>query len=201
MMTMTTMTMRLRQACIALFVLAPLCGCYESRQESAPSQAAPPQETAPRTKIRRATAFIDAKSGSSVSGTATFSYDESKGSVALDLQLQGAPPGTHALHIHEVGDCSAEDGSSAGSHWNPTHEDHGKWGQAPFHLGDIGNIEVDAEGKGSVSMSTDMWEIGTGSPKDILGKSVILHEKPDDFMTQPTGAAGGRIGCGVIEAS
>jgi len=119
--------------------------------------------------------------------------------IDLQVTVQQAPAGTHAVHIHENGDCSAPDASSAGGHWNPTGEDHGEWDVAPHHLGDIGNLEVGEDGEGSLSLSTDKWSMGTGADNDILGKAVIVHAAADDFTSQPTGAAGGRIGCGVIK--
>ena len=70
---------------------------------------------------------------------------------------------------------------------------------APHHLGDIGNLEVGEDGEGSLTLSTDKWTMGSGADNDILGKAVIVHAGADDFTTQPTGAAGGRIGCGVIK--
>jgi Cu-Zn family superoxide dismutase len=114
------------------------------------------------------------------------------------VTLEQAPPGEHAVHIHETGDCSADDGSSAGGHWNPTSQDHGRWDAAPFHLGDIGNVVVNEEGDGSLSLITDRWTMGGGGPNDIMGLAVIVHADPDDFTSQPSGAAGVRIGCGVI---
>jgi len=148
-------------------------------------------------KTKNAMATINSKSGSNVSGKVTFS--ELDGNVTMKAIIKGASPGDHAIHIHLEGDCSAEDGSSAGGHWNPTGEDHGKWNQAPFHRGDIGNINVDSEGEGRISRTTDLWCIGCGDvSKDILGKSIIIHQGPDDFSTQPAGAAGPRIGCGEI---
>jgi Cu-Zn family superoxide dismutase len=80
-----------------------------------------------------------------------------------------------------------------------THE-HGKWDNGAHHLGDIGNIEVQPDGSGTVTLTTDKWTIGTGQPNDIVGKAIIVHEKQDDFQTQPTGNAGGRVGCGVVTA-
>jgi len=143
------------------------------------------------------TATIEPKSGSSLTGTARFT--EQDGQVTLTLEVEGAPPGELAVHLHQIGDCSAEDGTSAGPHWNPGAVDHGQWGHAPFHLGDIGNVQVGPDGYGSLTLTTDLWSIGTGEDNDILGRAIIIHEKADDFTTQPTGAAGGRIGCGVIE--
>ncbi|HXH86347.1 MAG TPA: superoxide dismutase family protein, partial [Nitrospira sp.] len=118
----------------------------------------------------RATASIDPKSGSQLTGSATFTNEN--GQVSLEIDLKNAPPGEHGVHIHEIGDCSAEDGTSAGGHWNPAGHDHGKWGEEPFHLGDIGNIMVGEDGTGSLKMSTDLWSIGTGQDNDVVGKAV-----------------------------
>ena len=145
-----------------------------------------------------AQAVIAPKSGSAVSGNVSFS--EHEGIVTMKAIVRGASPGDHAIHIHVEGDCSAEDGSSAGGHWNPTGEDHGKWNSSAFHRGDIGNIAVGRDREGRISRTTDLWCIGCEDPsKDILGKAIIIHAGIDDFSTQPSGAAGARIGCGVIE--
>jgi Cu-Zn family superoxide dismutase len=147
---------------------------------------------------KKAEAILIAKSGSKVSGSVSFS--ERDGVVTMKAMVRGASPGDHAIHIHVEGDCSAEDGSSAGGHWNPTEEDHGRWNGDSFHRGDIGNIEVGKDGKGRISRTTELWCIGCEDPKkDILGKAIIIHAGIDDFSTQPSGAAGARIGCGVIE--
>jgi Cu-Zn family superoxide dismutase len=148
-------------------------------------------------QTRVAVAPIGPASGSALTGMATFT--ESEGTVTLELTLENASPGTHGVHIHEIGDCNATDASSAGGHWNPTGEEHGKWGEPPFHLGDIGNVEVGEEGRGSLRMSTDKWSVGEGSGHDVVGKSVVVHSGADDFTTQPAGDSGERIGCGVIQ--
>jgi superoxide dismutase, Cu-Zn family len=149
-----------------------------------------------RREAPRITAQLEPTRGNQASGAAIF-LSESAG-VTLQLSLQNAPPGVHAVHLHETGDCSAHDASSAGGHWNPTAAEHGRWGKPPFHLGDIGNVEVGQDGTGSLNLTSDLWTIGTAADNDILGKAVIVHAKPDDFETQPTGAAGDRIACGVI---
>jgi superoxide dismutase, Cu-Zn family len=147
-------------------------------------------------KRKKAIAVIESKSGSHLTGKATFL--EVNGKVTLKLKIKGAEPGTHAVHLHEKGDCAAPDGASAGGHWNPTHEDHGKWVTPPFHHGDIGNVEVGVGGRGTLTLTTDLWTIGGAMETDVVGKGIIVHAKADDFMTQPTGNAGGRIGCGVV---
>jgi Cu-Zn family superoxide dismutase len=137
------------------------------------------------------------KSGSNVNGTAEFS--EKNGKVTVTAKISGLKPGVHAIHIHEKADCSAADASSAGGHWNPTFKKHGKWGSAEHHKGDIGNFTADASGNGQITLSTDEWCIGCGDTnKDILGKGLIVHEGADDFTTQPTGNAGGRVACTAI---
>ncbi|MGB8376422.1 MAG: superoxide dismutase family protein [Salegentibacter sp.] len=145
------------------------------------------------------TVNLQSKSGSDASGTVTFT--EENGEVTMEADVSGLKEGKHGIHIHEKGDCSADDGSSAGGHWNPTDEQHGKWGDSEgYHKGDIGNIEVDADGNGHLSMTTDEWCIGCDDAnKNIVGKSIIVHEGADDFKSQPSGASGKRVACGTIE--
>ena len=141
---------------------------------------------------------LEPKSNSKASGKMYF--EELDGVVTLEAKFIGLEPGTHAIHIHEKADCSSPDGKSAGGHWNPTFESHGKWGdENGYHKGDIGNIEADESGQAKLIMKTDEWCIGCGDEaKDILGKSIIVHQGADDFVSQPTGNAGGRISCGGI---
>jgi Cu-Zn family superoxide dismutase len=146
---------------------------------------------------KKAVAKIEAKSGSSVSGTVTFI--EKDGIVVMKAALSGLSEGNHAIHSHAIGDCSAPDGKSAGGHWNPTSENHGKWMEAPFHIGDIGNLVVGADGTGTIERETNLWSIGgKGANKNVVGHAIIIHEGPDDFSSQPSGAAGPRVGCGEI---
>lgn len=140
---------------------------------------------------------FEAKSNSKVAGTATFI--EKNGKVTFEAKLTGLKPGVHAIHIHEKSDCSAPDGSSAGGHWNPTFKKHGKWGVGEYHKGDIGNFTADANGNGSIKLTTDEWSIGgEDQTKNILGKGLIVHEGADDFTSQPAGNAGARVACTAI---
>ncbi len=118
--------------------------------------------------------------------------------VAIVAHIVDAPPGTHGLHVHEVGDCSAPDFKSAGGHFNPTGAIHGAPTDAEHHAGDLGNIEVGEDGTAHVELTSAMLTVEEG-PNSVVGRAVVLHEKADDFVTQPTGAAGGRIACGVVE--
>jgi Cu-Zn family superoxide dismutase len=144
-----------------------------------------------------AVANIMAKTKSNVNGTITFT--EIDGKVKMTVDISGLTPGDHGIHIHAIGDCVAADGSSAGGHWNPTNVGHGKWGIAPFHKGDIGNILADSNGIGKLILETDLWCINCDDEtKNIIGKAIIIHEGVDDYSSQPAGAAGDRIGCGKI---
>jgi len=144
-----------------------------------------------------ASTTIASKNSSGISGTVIFT--ETNGRVNMTANITGLAAGNHAIHIHAIGDCSADDGTSAGGHWNPTNVDHGKWGTAPFHIGDIGNIVADANGIGTISRDTDLWCIDCNDEtKNVVGKAIIIHEGVDDFSSQPSGAAGARIGCGKI---
>ncbi|MGB5274060.1 MAG: superoxide dismutase family protein [Flavobacteriaceae bacterium] len=143
---------------------------------------------------------MEPKSDSNVKGEVTFT--DENGQVKMTANFNGLTPGEHAIHIHEKADCSAADGTSTGGHWNPTNEPHGKWGAAEgYHKGDIGNFVANADGTGTVEFATDLWCLGCGDPnKDLIGKGVIVHQGVDDFTTQPTGNAGGRISCtGIIQ--
>ncbi|WP_432410372.1 superoxide dismutase family protein [Rasiella sp. SM2506] len=141
---------------------------------------------------------LESKSDSKATGKVSFT--EENGNVTMEATLVGLSSGTHAIHIHEKADCTSADGKSSGGHWNPTFEDHGKWGDANgFHRGDIGNFEANDTGEGTVSITTDLWCIGCGDEKkDILGKAIIVHQGVDDFTSQPSGDAGARVSCGGI---
>ena len=140
---------------------------------------------------------FESKSNSTVSGTASFS--EKNGTVTFIAKLAGLKPGIHAIHIHEKSDCSAADGSSAGGHWNPTFKKHGKLEDGEAHKGDIGNFTTDEFGNGSISFTTSEWCIGCDDKtKDIVGKSLIVHQGPDDYVSQPSGNSGARVACSAI---
>jgi Cu-Zn family superoxide dismutase len=186
---------RTRILALGAFVVAALAvGCRGGGQPSAGSPEA--GKAAEGARKASAEAILEARSDSGVTGRATFTTDE--GGVVLRVEVQGLTPGEHAIHLHEFGDCSAPDAMSAGPHWNPTGHDHGLWGQDPFHLGDIGNLVAGEDGKASLVFSTDRWTIGGPAETNVVGRSVIVHVSADDFTTQPTGNAGGRVACGVV---
>ena len=134
-----------------------------------------------------------------VDGTIKFDADSAgKVTMTLDITVPKKAGKSVAVHLHEHGNCG-DTAMLAHGHWNPTNAQHGKWGSASFHSGDIGNIKLNAQGKGTLSLTTDLWTLGGKADKNILGKAVIVHGGMDDYKTQPTGNAGTRIGCGVIQ--
>jgi len=176
-------------------------GCKEVKKETEQktTESATAKE-AVTAKVEVIKIELEPKSDSNVSGTVTFTQEN--GVVTMVAEMEGLTEGVHAIHIHEKADCSSPDGKSTGGHWNPTLQPHGKWGATTgYHKGDIGNFTADASGKGSITFSTDEWCMGCGDEtKDIVGKGVIVHVGTDDFTTQPTGDAGGRISCaGIIK--
>jgi len=188
----------MRNRILIVLAAAGLAAGVAYTQERPEPVRVKPGRTAPlgENEERRAEAVIEGKSGSKLTGHAMFV--QKKNLVTLELTLENAPPGLHAVHLHEKGDCSAPDATSAGPHWNPTSMAHGEWGHNPFHHGDIGNVEVGKDGKGRTTLETELWSIGGPPVGDILGRAIVVHAGPDDFVTQPTGNAGGRIGCGVV---
>ncbi|MBC8041822.1 MAG: superoxide dismutase family protein [Rhizobacter sp.] len=155
-----------------------------------------PGASRPNEQRRVAIATIAGKSGTKTSGRATFT--EANGKVTMLLEVENASPGAHAVHLHEKGDCSDDSAKAAGDHWNPTTMQHGKMDNGMSHSGDIGNITIGSDGKGRIEMTTDLWSVSSDAKKGIIGHSIIVHLKADDFVSQPSGNAGGRIGCGVI---
>ena len=134
-----------------------------------------------------------------LTGSAKFNAgSDGKVKMMLEITVAAKAGKSVAVHIHEHGDCS-DTGKMAHGHWNPTNAQHGKWGGSSFHSGDIGNVKLDAKGKGKLTVETDLWTLGGRADKNILNKAIIVHGGVDDFTTQPTGNAGSRIGCGVIK--
>jgi superoxide dismutase, Cu-Zn family len=148
-------------------------------------------------KITKAICVIHATHGNNVSGIITFTRVDNGIKIVADIQ--DLAPGKHGFHIHECGDCSAADGSSAGGHFNPDQKTHGSPMDMTHHAGDMGNLEADPTGKAHFEYvdATISFE-GTSS---IIGRSIIIHKNEDDLKTQPTGNAGARVACGVIGIS
>lgn len=169
---------------LALLATAVLAGCASLNQESDPTAGKP-----------AALASLSPTQGNTVSGTVMF-Y-EANGRVMGHAQLTGLKPNTeHGFHLHEKGDCSSADGSSAGGHFNPAGAPHGPQ-NAVHHAGDMPALAADANGAVDAKFTLDGVTVGSGST-DIVGRAVIVHASPDDYKTQPTGNSGARIACGVV---
>ncbi|MCC5879907.1 MAG: superoxide dismutase family protein [Idiomarina sp.] len=141
------------------------------------------------------TSTIVPTEGNSAEGVVTFR--RTGDGIAVVAHIEGLEPNTrHGFHIHQYGDCTASDGSSAGGHFNPTGERHGGRHDDERHVGDLGNLESNDSGVASLEYIDD--RLSMDGRYTILGRGVIVHAQADDYETQPTGDAGGRIGCGVI---
>lgn len=140
-----------------------------------------------------ASATLAGKSGSQVSGSVGFS--ETTGGVRVTAEVKGLTPGEHGFHIHESGDCSAADATSAKGHYNPASKAHGHHTAMEHHSGDMNNLVANAQGEAKASM-----EIKGVTLAEIGGRSVVIHADPDDYKSQPAGNSGKRIACGTIAA-
>ena len=145
-------------------------------------------------QTQKAICILYPTQGNNASGTITFTKTEN--GIKVVAELQGLSKGKHGFHIHEFGDCSSPDGTSAGGHFNPEGKQHGAPMDMMRHEGDMGNIEADDTGKAHLEYIDKM--LSFDGVQSILGRSVILHKSEDDLKTQPTGNAGARIACGVI---
>ncbi|MET1023727.1 MAG: superoxide dismutase family protein, partial [Pseudoxanthomonas sp.] len=201
--------MRLTQTLLCAATMLALAACSKPEPAAAPEPVTAPETSAPAattpeasTPAAASTAKVTLKAteGNKVAGELSFMSME--GGVHVTGTITGLAPGEHGLHIHEKGDCSAPDGASAGGHFNPDGVDHGQITAQVHHAGDSNNITADADGNAPVNqMLSANVDIGKGDKYDIVGKGVIVHEKADDYKTQPTGDAGGRLACGVIEVA
>ncbi len=152
--------------------------------------------TAP-VQARSAVATLQAAQGSNAAGTITFTRRGN--AIDVNVNVRGLRPGGHGFHIHERGDCSAPDFTSAGGHFNPTAMPHGNPRQPSHHAGDLPMLT--APRSGTVRLTTRLSGVRLDqSDTGIVGRAVVIHADPDDYTTQPTGNSGGRIACGVITA-
>ncbi len=138
--------------------------------------------------------------GNKVSGVVNF--EQGADGLRVKARIEGLTPGLHGFHIHDKGDCSAPDGTSAGGHFNPSTVQHGDPAHAVHHGGDFGNLKADDKGVAELDVTVPLTQINltNGSAASAVGRSVIVHAAPDDMVTQPTGNSGARLACGVIAA-
>ena len=143
----------------------------------------------------KAIAVLHPTAGNKVSGTVTFTPVAD--GMQVHAEITGLTPGKHGFHVHEFGDCSAADGTSAGAHFNPTNQPHAGPDAAARHEGDMGNVDADSSGNAKLDYVDHQISLTTDA-KSAIGRSVVVHAKPDDLKTQPSGDSGARIACGVI---
>lgn len=171
--------------------------------ESAPSaeRSPEPQSATPIDEPARvARADLQPTEGNTATGSLELRAEGD--GVRISGRIGGLAPDTvHGFHIHETGDCSAPDASSAGGHFNPGSDPHGNPADGPHHAGDIPNQRSDANGNADIDVLVPGIELGTGSSTDVEGRALILHAERDDYTSQPSGNSGARIACGVIGAS
>lgn len=182
-----------------------LAGCAsmpagDSASATAATRAA--ASIATRSTVGQASVALAPASGSLVSGRLVLR--PMGNGVHLSGEIGGLTRNaTHAIHIHENGDCSAADASSAGGHFNPTGKPHGKAGTAAHHAGDMDNIVANASGVATVNLHARGVVLGGGgggAGNDAIGRAVVVHARRDDYSSQPAGDAGARVACGVIRA-
>jgi Cu-Zn family superoxide dismutase len=163
------------------------------------SAQAPPaaKSAAAAAPAAKATVKLAPTAKQTASGEVTFTAED--GGVRVVGSFSGLVFGEHGFHVHEKGDCSAPDATSAGGHFNPAAKPHAAREAAARHVGDLGNLKADPYGLARVDFVDK--GLSLSGPDSIIGKAVIIHEKADDFTTQPTGNAGARQACGVIEAA
>ena len=145
-------------------------------------------------KINKAVCVLHPTEGNEVHGIVTFTKTDAGIHVIADID--GLTPGKHGFHIHEYGDCSKADGTSAGGHFNPENVEHGGPNDAVRHVGDLGNVVADENGHAHLDLTDKM--ISFSGKHSIIGRGIIVHMGEDDLKSQPTGAAGARVACGVI---
>lgn len=183
--------MRLALLAIATSVLATACGTTPATK----STRSPPVPTT--STARQAIANLAPASASLVSGKIT--AVPMAGGVHLTGTVGGLPPNSsHGFHVHEKGDCSAADASSAGPHFNPFAAAHGKAESGAHHAGDMDNVVANAEGVVNVNVHLSGVTLGGGAVNDIGGRALVVHAAADDYSSQPAGNAGARVACGVI---
>ena len=144
-----------------------------------------------------AEAVLQPTKGNAAAGSMSFAQQDGK--VLIKGRFTGLTPGAHGFHIHEKGDCTAPDGASAGGHFNPFGKRHGDPAKPNHHAGDLPMLVAGADGQARFEALMDGISLENG-PANILGRSIIVHARPDDFTTQPTGNSGARVACGVIKA-
>jgi Cu-Zn family superoxide dismutase len=178
----------LKKYLLSFVLLFFAIGCAQQEMEQEE------KTTEPATDFTKAVAIVHPTDNGDVTGTVTFQQEGD--SVRVQGEFDGLSEGKHGFHIHEYGDCTAGDATSAGGHYNPTGNDHGSPTQDNRHMGDMGNLVVADDGTASINYVDA--KIKLNGPNSIIGRGIVIHGGEDDFESQPSGAAGPRMGCGVV---
>lgn len=172
-----------------------LMGCARSGEKPAEAQSQTASQSAMgAADITKAVAVLHPTTGNDVHGVIYFAKEAD--GVHVSGQVEGLTPGEHGFHIHQFGDCSAPNGTSAGGHFNPTGAPHGSPQAAEHHIGDMGNITANDAGVANIDETFSFLTLSGANT--IIGRGLIVHQGADDLTSQPTGNAGGRVACGVI---
>lgn len=181
----------MRRSNLAALVLIAGAGLavQACKTDGAPAAASEAGKTA-RAVLNDATGAMKAR--------ATIS--ETAAGLSVTVNAAGMAPGDYAFHIHTTGKCDAPDFTTAGGHWNPTMKQHGKDNPAGMHMGDMPNLTIGADGTGTLTTLVPGGKLSSGDMPlfDADGAALMIHAKPDDYKTDPSGAAGSRIACGVV---
>lgn len=198
----------LPRSVLLLLVVFVIAGCTQqsetneqqtrtTNEESQTDAESTPVDESDAAEITKAVCKLESIGNSGVTGTIHF--DKEGDAVHVHGELTGLSPGKHGFHVHESGDLSdKETGKSAGGHFNPTDDPHGRPSDEERHVGDLGNIEANEQGTAVVDMEDAVIQLN--GPNSIVGRAVVVHAQEDKF-TQPTGDAGDRVAFGVIEAA
>jgi len=182
---------------LLLLVLAGACATASSSVPPSSDAAAADGGTAAGAPAPApvATAVLEPRSGSNTSGTARITPTAS--GVVMLIEVQNAAPGEHGVHVHETGDCSDPAAVSAGGHFNPKSAAHHGGPSTPVrHGGDLGNMQVDSNGRGLLVVA-----VSDLSMDNVVGRSIVVHQTADDLKTDPAGNSGARVACGAIQAA
>ncbi len=179
----------LKNCSLALMLVFFALGCAQQSDQQEETET-----MEPATNYTKVVAVVHPTEGNEATGTVTFQQEEN--GVRVQGEFEGLSQGRHGFHIHQYGDCSASDGTSAGGHYNPTGNDHGSPTQDNRHMGDMGNLSASEDGTATINYVDP--KIKLNGSNNIIGRGIVIHGGEDDYESQPSGAAGPRIGCGVV---
>ncbi|CAN5239577.1 hypothetical protein BH23BAC3_BH23BAC3_19870 [soil metagenome] len=190
------------KAIIFVLFLGFLAGCNDQQQmdnqdqmDHQTNQQQADQQRDQQPDFDELVAVLHPTEGNEANGVVRFTKTDN--GVSVEGEIHGLEPNSnHGFHIHEFGDCTASDGTSAGGHFDPHDQPHGGPDDQERHVGDMGNITSDDNGTAEISYTDPIMTFS--GEASILGRGVIVHAGEDDLESQPTGDAGDRLSCGVI---